>query len=38
MLMLYFFGARLEELWGMRRYIQFLLACARGGRAPSTCC
>jgi membrane associated rhomboid family serine protease len=27
MLMLYFFGGRLEELWGVRRYIQFLLAC-----------
>ena len=27
MLMLYFFGARLEELWGVRRYVQFLLAC-----------
>ena len=27
MLMLYFFGSRLEDLWGMRRYIQFLLAC-----------
>ncbi len=27
MLMLYFLGARLEELWGVRRYIQFLLAC-----------
>ena len=27
MLMLYFFGARLEDLWGVRRYIQFLLAC-----------
>jgi membrane associated rhomboid family serine protease len=27
MLMLYFFGSRLEELWGTRRYIQFLLAC-----------
>jgi len=27
MLMLYFFGSRLEEIWGTRRYIQFLLAC-----------
>jgi membrane associated rhomboid family serine protease len=27
MLMLYFFGSRLEELWGVRRYVQFLLAC-----------
>ena len=27
MLMLYFFGSRLEDLWGARRYIQFLLAC-----------
>ena len=27
MLMLYFFGSRLEDLWGRRRYIQFLLAC-----------
>ena len=27
MLMLYFLGARLEDLWGTRRYIQFLLAC-----------
>jgi membrane associated rhomboid family serine protease len=31
MLMLYFFGARLEELWGQRRYIQFLLACTVAG-------
>ncbi len=28
MMMLYFFGSRLEELWGRRRYIQFLLACS----------
>ena len=27
MLMLYFLGPRLEDLWGARRYIQFLLAC-----------
>jgi membrane associated rhomboid family serine protease len=27
MLMLYFLGGRLEDLWGQRRYIQFLLAC-----------
>jgi membrane associated rhomboid family serine protease len=27
MLMLYFLGGRLEDLWGRRRYIQFLLAC-----------
>ena len=33
MLMLYFFGARLEDLWGRRRYIQFLLACAVAGAA-----
>ena len=26
MLMLYFMGSRLEELWGVRRYVQFLLA------------
>ena len=26
MLMLYFMGSRLEELWGMRRFVQFLLA------------
>jgi membrane associated rhomboid family serine protease len=31
MLMLYFFGSRLEELWGLRRYIQFLLACTLAG-------
>lgn len=28
MMMLYYFGAQLEEIWGQRRYIQFLLACA----------
>ena len=27
LLMLYFMGSRLEELWGVRRYVQFLLAC-----------
>jgi membrane associated rhomboid family serine protease len=27
MMMLYYFGAQLEEIWGQRRYIQFLLAC-----------
>src|SRR6201986_4340013 len=27
MMNLYFFGSRLEELWGRRRYIQFLLTC-----------
>ena len=27
MMMLYYFGAQLEEIWGNRRYIQFLLAC-----------
>ena len=27
MMMLYFLGTRLEDLWGVRRYIQFLLAC-----------
>lgn len=26
MVMLYFMGSRLEELWGVRRYVQFLLA------------
>jgi membrane associated rhomboid family serine protease len=31
MLMLYFFGSRLEEIWGQRRYIQFLLACTVAG-------
>lgn len=29
--MLYFFGTRLEDLWGRRRYIQFLLACTVAG-------
>ena len=33
MVMLYFFGSRLEELWGQRRYIQFLLACTVAGAA-----
>jgi membrane associated rhomboid family serine protease len=33
MLMLYFFGSRLEELWGLRRYIQFLLACTLAAAA-----
>jgi membrane associated rhomboid family serine protease len=33
MLMLYFFGSRLEELWGQRRYIQFLAACVVAGAA-----
>ena len=33
MLMLYFFGSRLEDLWGLRRYIQFLLACVAAGAA-----
>lgn len=28
MMLLYYFGAQLEEIWGNRRYIQFLLACA----------
>src|ERR1700743_922582 len=28
MMMLYYFGAQLEEIWGNKRYIQFLLACA----------
>jgi membrane associated rhomboid family serine protease len=28
MMMLYYFGAQLEEIWGERRFIQFLLACA----------
>ena len=27
MVMLYFFGGQLENLWGTRRYVQFLLAC-----------
>ncbi len=27
MLMIYLFGSQLEEIWGERRYIQFLLAC-----------
>ena len=27
MLMLYLFGSQLENLWGLRRYVQFLLAC-----------
>ena len=31
MLMLYFLGSRLEDLWGVRRYIQFLLACTVAG-------
>jgi rhomboid family protein len=33
MLMLYFFGGRLEELWGVRRYVQFLLACTLAAAA-----
>jgi membrane associated rhomboid family serine protease len=33
MLMLYFFGSRLEELWGVRRYVQFLLACTAAAAA-----
>ena len=33
MLMLYFFGGRLEDLWGRRRFIQFLLACVVVGAA-----
>ena len=28
MMTLYFFGSRLEDLWGLRRYVQFLLACS----------
>ena len=31
MVMLYFFGSRLEDLWGQRRFIQFLLACTVAG-------
>jgi membrane associated rhomboid family serine protease len=33
MLMLYFFGGRLEDLWGVRRYVQFLLACTLAAAA-----
>ena len=33
MLMLYYFGAQLEEIWGRRRYIQFLLACTLAAAA-----
>ena len=33
MMMLYFMGGRLEELWGPRRYIQFLLACTLAAAA-----
>lgn len=33
MVNLYFFGSRLEELWGPRRYVQFLLACTVAGAA-----
>ncbi len=30
---LWMFGAELERLWGTRRYLQFLLACALSGAA-----
>ena len=33
MLAVYFFGTQLEELWGPRRYIQFMLASALTGAA-----
>jgi membrane associated rhomboid family serine protease len=33
MFMLYLFGSQLEEIWGPRRYIQFLLACTVTGAA-----
>ena len=36
MMMLYFFGSRLEELWGLRRYVQFLLASSVA--AALVCC
>jgi membrane associated rhomboid family serine protease len=33
MLILYFFGSQLEDIWGERRYIQFVLASALAGAA-----
>ena len=33
MMLIYFFGSQLEGIWGERRFIQFVLACASVGAA-----